>query len=267
MALEGYTMITLRSPLLPMHPMLRTTTKVLFATALLAAIACNDNNPTGSEGPTGAEFTLSQAQVSALIARADQLADANPTNPAMRSLVDSTLLALQAGVVMKRVDVQTDLTTAPLYFIGIHRVIQQPDGGSFSTWTLVGIEDPTDFTTVVQVTGFAQSTTSTAPSSVSGTIGDGTGIVNGRLLQVGAGNVLKTWNYSTGNASFTSEPPTGACPNGNPEQWTVCTLENVRVTFSITATESLTSSFARHASVNTEVSVPTIRLTYTPGGQ
>ena len=246
---------------------MRTATKVLFATALLAAIGCNEDKPTGPEGPTGAEITLSQAQVSALVARAEQLADANPTHPGLRSLVDSTLLALQAGVVMRRLDVQTDLTTAPLYFVGIHRVIQSPGGGSFSTWTLVGIEDPANFTNVVQVSGFAPSTTNTAPSSVSGTIGDGSGIVNGQLLQVGAGNNLTTWNYSTGSASFSSDEPSGPCPNGNPEQWTVCTIENMRVTFNFTATQSLTSSFARHASVSTEVSVPTIRLTYTPGGQ
>ena len=108
-----------------------------LAAAWLAALGCGDGMPTMPNPPTGAEFTLSQAQVSAMNTRAGHLADANPGNGSLQSLVDSTLLALQAGVVMKRVDVQTDLTTAPLYFVGLHRVIHQAGGGSFSTWTMI----------------------------------------------------------------------------------------------------------------------------------
>ncbi len=235
-----------------------------LVTAIVLAAGCGKDSPTSPEGPSGAEFTLSQAQVTALLSRADQLVDANPGSGSLRSLVDSSLIALQAGVVMKRVDVQTDLTTAPLYFIGIHRVIHQQGGGSFSTWTLEGFDDPANFANIVQTSGFAQSATSTAPSSLSGTIGDGTGTVNGQLLQVGANNAVSTFNYSNGAASFTSDTPTGPCPNGNPEPRTACTLESMRVTFTVTATQSPTGSLVRHASVTTEVAVPTIRLTYTP---
>ncbi len=242
---------------------MRTSRMFCFVTVMMVAAGCSKDNPTAPEGPTGAEFTLSQAQVTALMTRADQLADANPGSGSLRSLVDSTLLALQAGVVMKRLDVQTDLTTAPLYFIGIHRVVHQPNGGSFSTWTLVGFEDPANFANIVQNSGFAPSATSTAPASLSGTIGDG-GFVNGQLLQVGANNSVSTFNYSTGTVTFSSDAPTGPCPNGNPEPRTVCTLESMRVTFNVTATQSLAASLARHASVTTEVAVPTIRLTYTP---
>ncbi len=131
---------------------------------------------------------------------------------------------------MRRLEVQTDLATAPLYYIGIHRVIHQPGGGSFSTWTLVGFENPANFTNIVQTSGFSPSATSTAPTLVNGT----------------------------------SDAPTGPCPNGNPEPKTVCTLESMRVTFNVTATQSIAASLARHASVTTEVAVPTIRLTYTP---
>ena len=235
-----------------------------LAAAWLAALGCGDSNPTMPNPPTGAEFTLSQAQLSAMTTRAGQLADANPGNGSLQSLVDSTLLALQAGVVMKRVDVQTDLTTAPLYFVGLHRVIHQAGGGSFSTWTLVGFEDPAAFANVIQVSGFAQSPSAIAPTSVSGTIGDGLGLVNGQLLQVGAANSLTTWNVSTGTASFSSDAPSGPCPNGNPEPKTVCTLETMHVTFSITAAQLGAAGQTRHATVTTEVAVPAIRLTYTP---
>ena len=235
-----------------------------FAAAALIALGCGDGMPTAPGAPTGAEFTLSQAQVSAMATHAGRLADANPGNGSLSSLVDSTLLALQAGVVMKRLDVQTDLTTAPLYFIGIHRVVQQPGGGSFSTWTLVGFEDPAAFANVVQATGFAQSASGTAPASVSGTIGDGQGVVNGQLLQVGAANSVTTWNLSSGTASFASGAPSGPCPNGNPELRTVCTLETMQVRFSITAAQAGAAGQTRHASVPVDVVVPAIRLTYTP---
>ncbi len=243
---------------------MHTPTKLLFAAAILVTLGCDDNKPTTPQGPTGAQFTLSQAQVTALTARANQIANSNPGNGTMRSLVDSSLLALQAGVVMKKLDVQTDLTTAPLYFIGIHRVIHQANGGSFSTWTLVGFEDPTDFANVIQTSGFKQSATSTAPTTLTGTIGDGTGVVNGQMLQVAANNSLTTWNYSTGTASFTSDEPSGPCPNGNPEPRTVCTLETMHVTFDFNSAQSGATSVTRHASVNGSVTVPTIRLTYTP---
>jgi len=243
---------------------MRTAPALALGAAIVVALGCGTDTPAGPEPPTGAEFTLTQAQLSALATRVDQLIDANPANGSLRSLVDSTLLALQAGVVMKRLDVETDLTTAPLYFIGIHRVVHQPGGGSFSTWTLVGFEDPANFANIVQTSGFAPSATSTAPSAVSGTIGDGSGIVNGQLLQVGANNSVATFNFSAGSASFSSDAPTSPCPNGNPEPRTVCTLESMRVTFSVTATESMTSSLARHAWMTNEATVPTIRLTYTP---
>lgn len=239
------------------------TTTCLVA-ACIAALGCGDGTPTMPDPPTGAEFTLSQAQLSALTTRANRLADENPGNGSLQSLVDSTLLALQAGVVMKRLDVQTDLTTAPMYFVGLHRVIQQPGGGSFSTWTLVGFEDPAAFANVIQASGFAQSATATAPTSVSGTIGDGLGFVNGQLLQVGDANSVTTWNVASGTASFSSDAPSGPCPNGNPEPRTVCTLEMMRVSFTITASQAGATNPTRHAMVTTEVAVPAIRLTYTP---
>lgn len=235
---------------------------VLACLASLALTAACSDEPT-SPTPSGNIITLTPSQVSSLANRADAVADANPTNGSFRSFVDSTLLALQAGVQMQKLDVTTNLTTAPLYFVGIHRVVNQPNGASFSTWTLVGFEDPANFANIVQVSGFAQSPTSTAPTSLSGTIGDGTGKVNGQLLQV-TGNSIATFNYSSGTASFVSSSPSGPCPNGNPQPKTVCTLETMTVRFSVSATQSATGSLMRNASVATDVQVPTMRLTYTP---
>jgi hypothetical protein len=232
-----------------------------FVAGMALVAACGDEPTTPAL--TGEIITLSPSQVTSLATRSDAVADANPSNGSFRSFVDSTLLALQAGVQMKRLDVTTNLTTAPLYFVGIHRVVNQANGGAFSTWTLVGFEDPANFANIVQLSGFAASATGTAPVSLSGIIGDGTGKVNGQLLQV-TGNTIATFNYSTGSASFVSSEPSGPCPNGSPQPKTVCTLEMMTVKFSVSATQSVTGSLMRNASVATEVAVPTMRLTYTP---
>ncbi len=234
---------------------------VLLSAVALAA-ACNDSPTTPT--PSGDRITLSQAQVSAMSVRAQQVVSNNPGNVSLRSFVDSTLQALQAGVELQRLDVTTDLTDKPLYFVGIHRVVNQLGGGSFSTWTLVGFEDPAAFANIVQTSGFAQASAGTAPSSLSGTIADGTGTVNAQLLQVNTNGSVTTWNYSSGTASFRSDAPTGNCPNVNPSPATVCQLEVVHVKFAVTAAQSATTSVARMASVTTEVAVPAMRLTYTP---
>jgi hypothetical protein len=234
----------------------------LAAAGMLLSLACSDE-PTAPP-PTGDQFTLSQAQFDAMVDHGEAMADANPGNASLRSFVDSTLQALQAGVEMKRLDVTTNLTDKPLYFIGIHRVVNRASGPSFSTWTLVGFEDPSNFASVVQTSGFAESANGTAPSSVSGTIGDGTGTVNGQLLIVGANGSVSTFNYSSGSASFSSDAPSGACPSTNPSPATVCTLETMHVTFTISATQSATGSLMKQASIAGEMTVPAMRLTYTP---
>jgi len=231
-----------------------------LAAALL--IGCGGDDPTQPAPPTGDTFILTSAQVNAMTDRAETVEQSNPGSTSFKSFVDSTLLALQAGVTMKRLDVTTNLTTAPLYFIGIHRVVNQSSGGSFSTWTLIGFEDPSAFANVVEVSGFAQSSTSTAPSTVSGPIGNT--IMNAQLLQVQPNNTIAVWNYSTGSASFASDAPTGACPNGSPQPKLTCSIENMTVTFNVTAAQSASSNITRSASVPVSVTVPALRLTYTP---
>jgi hypothetical protein len=237
---------------------------LLAAAAISFSFACGNDAQSSTEPPSGDQFTLSSAQFNAMVDRGEALADDNPGNASLRSFVDSTLQALQAGVEMKRLDVVTNLTDKPLYFIGIHRVSNQANGSSFSTWTLIGFEDPANFTSVVQTSGFAQSSTGTAPSSVSGPIGDGSGIINGQLLLIGANGTVSTFNYSSGSASFRSDAQGAQCPKINPSPATVCTIETMHVTFTVSATQSPTGSLMKQASVTTEVSVPAMRLTYTP---
>jgi hypothetical protein len=238
----------------------------IHLTAALAAIAlsvaCGSDDPASPQPPTGETFTLTAGQVSAMNDRASSVEASNPDNTSFKSFVDSTLLALQAGVIMKKLDVTTNLTASPLYFIGIHRVVHQSNGGSFSTWTLIGFEDPANFANVVEVSGFAESANSTAPTTVGGAIG--TGIINGQLLQVQPNGTVAVWNYSTGSASFASDAGGAACPNGSPEPKLTCTLENMTVTFDVTSSQSASSILSRTASMPVSVSVPAVRLTYTP---
>jgi hypothetical protein len=222
--------------------------------ATLLILACDGDATTPTPAP--AQLTLSADQVSAMNARASQVMSTNPSNTSFKAFVDSTLLVLQAGVTMKRLDVTTNLTSAPMYFIGLHRVVTQANGSSFSTWTLVGLEDPATFANVIQVSGFAQSSFAT-----SGAIGSG--YANGQLLQVRSDGMVAVWNYSTGHASFVSDLPTVACPNGSPQPKLTCNLESMRVTFTVQSAQSAGSTLTRSASV-TDVTVPALRLTYTP---
>src|SRR5262249_11849561 len=96
-------------------------------------------------------------------------------NANLKSLVDSTLLVLTAGVQAKRLDVTTNLTTKPLYFVGVHRAVTSTSG-SFSTWTVVGMDDPEKLTSLVGGSEFAQNATATPPASLGGTIGRRYGI-------------------------------------------------------------------------------------------
>ena len=239
---------------------LRFVRPALFGALTVLLAACSGSDST-SPSTDADKLQLSQGQVKSLDSTAQVITQANPGNPNLKSLVDSTLLVLSAGVEAKRLDVVTDLTTKPLYFVGVHRAVTRA-GGSFSTWTLVGIDDPSNLTSLVEVSGFAQSATSTAPTAVSGTIGDGTGIVNGMLLAVAAGGSVTEWSAATGNASFSSDVPGAACPNFSGAANITCTLETMHVHFSANAPSGTGGAGARQAAVTADIDVPAMRLTY-----
>jgi hypothetical protein len=227
---------------------------------LVAAIAaCSDSDPTQPEtAPDVRQFTTKD--VTSLDSTGRAINQANPTNGTLKSLVDSTLLVLTAGVEAKRLDVTTNLTTKPLYFVGVHRAVTRGTS-SFSTWTVVGMDDPAKLTSLVEVGGFAQNNTATPPTSAAGPIGNG--FVNGLLLSVGDGGAVTEWRPNEGSVSFSSSPSTTACPNFPPSGNITCTLETIRVRFSIAAPNGTNGAGARSASIAAEVDVPAMRLTYT----
>src|SRR6476469_5284037 len=99
---------------------LRLITLTLSCTLVAWLAACSDSEPTQPQ--TSADvLQLTTKHVGALDSTGRVITGANPGNGTLKSLVDSTLLVLTAGVEAKRLDVATNLTTKPLYFVGVHR--------------------------------------------------------------------------------------------------------------------------------------------------
>jgi hypothetical protein len=240
-------------------PFARHSLRVVVALAGLGLVAACSDKKTTEPTDTPAFFNLSAAQVQAIDSIGEVVVTANPAIPDIQSLMDSTLGVLTAGIEARRVDVTTNLTTAPLYFVGIHRVIERASG-SFSTWNIVGMDDPATLANLIQVSGFASSTSTTAPSSVSGTIGDGTGAVNGVLWQIATGGVVSRWSASSGTVSFSSGAAGAACPGFVATAVLTCSIETMQVRFNMTGASG---SATRQASVSTDVAIPTMRVTYT----
>ena len=238
-------------------------TILLGVLVCVLGVACSDSGTTGPQN-TPDKIVLTAGQVHSLDSAGHAIAAANPSNVTLRAMVDSAIAALTVGVEAKRLDVSTDVTTKPLYFVGIHRSASY-NTGSFSTWTLVGFDDPSHLTALVEVSGFAQSGNSTPPTTVSGTIGDGTGVVNGLMLTVASNGDVTMWNAGSGAVSFRSDAPAGACPNFTPPNPGLsCALENMHVQFSANATSGSGGAGARQASLATEASVSAMRLIYVP---
>ena len=241
---------------------LRSNTSILAAVISIAfALGCSSGSTDPIHTPpSGDSFLMTSHQASSLDSTGQVVVTSNPGNSSLTSLLDSTLQVLTAGVTAKRVDVSTDLTTAPLYFVGIHRVVERANG-SFSTWNVVGMDDPEALVNLVEVSGFAQSGTATAPTSASGSIG--TGAVNALFLKVATGGAVTEWYADAGTLSFSSDAATVACPVANPSANTTCAIETMHLHFNVSAAHDANGGSGRQAIVATDVDIPTMRLTYT----
>jgi len=235
--------------------------------AILASTGCGDILvlPAGPAGPDTL-LVLSAPAINALDSTGHAIVRANPENADLEALVDSTLLVLTAGIQAKQTNVATDLTDARMYFVGVHRVFVRP-GSSSSTWSVVGFDDPAHLANLIEVTGFAQQPANVAPASVGGTIGDGTGVVNGLLLAVGSNGAVTEWRATSGAVQIVSDAPGGACPNFTSTAVVTCSVETMHVLFAIAGPSVPGASGAassRSASVSTVADIPGIRLTFTP---
>lgn len=228
--------------------------------AAFAACGGDSTSPVASSDT----LTLTADVLKSLDSSAHAAEQSNPGNVDLKAFVDSSLVTLNAGITAKRLDVTTDLTTAPLYFVGIHRVINESSGGAYATWTLVGFDDPKHLTTLIEVDGVAGTGAGSAPTSVSGGIDDGSGNVSSRLFGIGDNGSVTEWIPTTGSASFLSDAPTAACPIFTPVPNITCSLEAMHIHFTASAPSSSTNAVSRQASVTADVAVPAMRLTYTP---
>ena len=234
---------------------------LMLACAMIAAACGGDATGPATQPSTTA---LSVAQLGSLDSAARSLVDSNPNNPDLETLLDSTLLVLKAGVPVTRLDVATNLTSAPLQFVGLHQVYQGVGASAFSTWTLVGFDDPLRLTSLVEVSGFNIAGGSTAPSSVTGTIGDGSGDVNALLIQVVGGGAVTEWHAASGTVSFVSDSgATGTpCPGFTPTVTVTCTIETLHVHFTANAPSGTNGAPARQATLATDAALPTMKVTY-----
>jgi hypothetical protein len=226
--------------------------RVLTCLIALAIGACHKSDLTAPSTPSD-QIVFTPAQINSLDSTGHALEQSNSSDPTVWALVDSTLLVLTSGIVAKRLNVTTDLTSAPLYFVGVHRVIT--GAASYSTWTVVGMDDPSHLTSIVELGAFAPSNT----NGVSGPVSD---VLNGLLLSVGAGGSVTEWFVSSGSGSISSSASGSACANFPPTPNVTCSLETMHVSFSIAGSASSPTNGARQATVSA-VDIPAMRLTYT----
>jgi len=224
---------------------------VLTCAFLLALGACSRSDTT-TPSPPADQIEFTAQQINSLDSTGRVMQQNNSSDPTVKALVDSTLLVLTSGIVAKRLDVTTDLTSAPLYFVGVHRVYT--GAASSSTWTIVGMDDPSHLTSIVEVGGFSPTNT----ESISGALSD---VLNGLLLSVGTGGSVTEWFASSGSASLSSTASVTPCPNFPATPIITCTLETIHASFSIAGSSTSSTKGGRRASVPA-VDIPAMRLTY-----
>ena len=75
--------------------------------------------------------------------------------------------------------------------------------------------------------------------------------------------MLTAWIVDSGTERFVSDStPGSACPGFPPIPNVTCTVETMHVRFDVSAAGGTNGAGARHATVTTDVDVPTMRLNY-----
>lgn len=75
--------------------------------------------------------------------------------------------------------------------------------------------------------------------------------------------MLTAWIVDSGTERFVSDStPGSACPGFTPIPNVTCTVETMHVRFDVSAAGGTNGAGARHATVTTDVDVPTMRLNY-----
>jgi hypothetical protein len=203
-----------------------------YMTALgLALLLSSCESDTTVPGPTGDLITLN-AQQAALIA--GRIVEFSSDDPTLSALADTIQFVVKSGAEVQRIDVTTSFGVTSYWTVSLHRTHSGPSQ-SWSTFHVIGFDDPSDPTEFLILGGFSQVAGTTAPTSISGSIGsNASSSLTGHFFGV-IGDQVGMWNASGGTVSMTATSTAGACPNFTAQGMT-CAKSSMATTFSITQT-------------------------------
>lgn len=228
---------------------------LLGVAAILASCSSDSTAPRG-----GNKILLTAAQADLLASRIGQVV---PAAPELAWLTDSINVVLGAGAEATAVSVATTLTSAPFYAVGLERRLVG-SGNSFTTLTFIAFDNPDNPTNFIFVNGYAPSTTTVPPESVSG---DFTAAVNQELSGYAfhlSGSQVTTWHSFAGSATLASAGTNGACAHfqGPGVQ---CNDASLRASFTMDAgADTAGTVITRRTATMSASTVAGVRLTFNP---
>ena len=232
-----------------------------LACVLAATLLAGCTKDPSSPRPTPGTIELTGAQAATVTSRIEL---AVTSNADLAWLADSVQLVITSGATAKRIAVTTDFDVDEYFAVSLQRK-RSAGANSFSTFHLIGFDDPTNPTHFVVISGYASDADASPPLLASGTFdAPGTSVsVNGYLIGL-ENSMVRTWRATAGSASLaTGGGSAGACVGFPATDGVTCAEGEIQVSFSITETHEENADFgeARTASL-VSVAVPGIVLTF-----
>ena len=221
----------------------------------LILTACESD--TTLPGPTGDLITLNAQQAALIVGRVVEFSSSDPT---LGALADTIQFVVKAGAEVQRIDVTTSFGVTSYWTVSLHRAFVGASQ-SWSTFHVIGFNDVSNPTEFLILGGFSQVAGTTAPTSITGSIGsNASSSLTGHFFGV-IGNQVGMWNASGGTVSMIATSTGEACPNFSAAGMT-CAKSSMSTTFSITQTVTggAPATGNRTGSAS-NVSVPGVRLT------
>ena len=213
---------------------------------------------------TGEVITLTQAQAATLVSRMTSFSSASGGDATLAALGDTARFVLTAGAEARQIEVTTDLGAGPYWAVSIHRtrVGTGTSPMSWSTFNVIGFNEPNDPTRFIVLGGFNQVAGTTPPSSVSGSIGStANSSLTAHLFSV-SGSQVSTWHASGGTSSLSATSGPESCPGFTATGMT-CVKSTMTVNFNITGTVAGNGTTGtRTMSTASAQTVPGIRLAF-----
>jgi hypothetical protein len=221
----------------------------------LMLTACESD--TTLPNPTGDLITLSAQQAALIVDRVVQFSSSDPT---LGALADTIQFVVKSGAEVQRVDVTTSFGVTSYWTVSLHRA-NVGASQSWSTFHVIGFNDPSAPTEFLILGGFSQVAGTTAPTSISGSIGsNASSSLTAHFFGV-IGDQVGMWNASGGTVSMTASSTGASCPNFSASGMT-CVKSSMATTFSITQTVTggAPATGNRTGSAS-DATIPGVRLT------